>query len=218
MQKYVLGLLCGALMLGMVSGGKLYAHTVLPVVGEFAVMGAASVSAFALETAVSLPFSLHRYVVDSLLEEAVRTGDYWKARACIFWGADVNKKIWGGRSLLLEAVENDDPDMVALLIAYGACVHVYGFWGLPLFFDAVEIGNASIVEAVINEGVFLDMSSASTGNTPLHWASRNGDEVTVRLLVKHGAGINVKNFRGKTPADSARNAGHEALAEWLERI
>lgn len=218
MQKYILGFLCGALMFGMVSGGKLHAHVVRPSVKELAVIGTAYVSVVTLEAAVKVPFYLHRYTVDSFLEKAVRMGDYWRARACMFLGADVNKKIWGGRSLLLEAVEDDDPDMVALLIAYGARVHIHGFWGLPLFFDAVEKGNALVVEEFINAGVFLDMSSPPSGCTPLHWAASNGNKAVAQLLVERGANVNAEDFWGRTPADSARNARHEALAEWFERI
>ena len=92
MQKYALGLLWGALIFGVGSSGTLRAHVARPVAGAFAFMGSAYVSTLVLEAAVKAPFSLHRYTVDNLLEEAVRRGDYWKARALMLLGADANKK------------------------------------------------------------------------------------------------------------------------------
>lgn len=72
------------------------------------------------------------------------------------------------------------------------------------------------MQQLLRVGVFVNMKSHSTGATPLHWAANNGDGVMAQLLIKHGADVHAKNFRGKASADTARIAGYEDLAEWLD--
>ncbi|HXV57622.1 MAG TPA: ankyrin repeat domain-containing protein [Gaiellaceae bacterium] len=55
------------------------------------------------------------------------------------------------------------------------------------------------------------------GFTPLHTAARNGDAGAVELLLANGAAPALADDEGRMPADFARDAGHESLAERLER-
>ena len=48
------------------------------------------------------------------------------------------------------------------------------------------------------------LNSCNTeGNTPLHWAALNSHASLVRLLLEHGADINIKNFADRSPFDEA---------------
>ena len=42
-------------------------------------------------------------------------------------------------------------------------------------------------------------------------------EATIKTLIEHGAALDLKDDRGKTAADIARDLGHERAAKLLER-
>ena len=54
------------------------------------------------------------------------------------------------------------------------------------------------------------------GMTALHLASRAGHMGTVQFLVDHRADPNRRNQQGEDPISSARTAGQESVAEWLD--
>ena len=54
------------------------------------------------------------------------------------------------------------------------------------------------------------------GMTALHLASRGGHMGTVQFLVDHKADPNRRNQQGEDPISSARTAGQESVAEWLD--
>lgn len=53
------------------------------------------------------------------------------------------------------------------------------------------------------------------GQTPLHWAARRGLADSVKFLVSLGANARLRDHRGLTPEDVAREAGHRSLADSL---
>ncbi|MCA1644206.1 MAG: ankyrin repeat domain-containing protein [Chloroflexi bacterium] len=55
------------------------------------------------------------------------------------------------------------------------------------------------------------------GVTPLHECASIGDMDLTRFLLDHGAEPSVRDDQGKSPADTARERGHSAVAALLER-
>jgi len=53
------------------------------------------------------------------------------------------------------------------------------------------------------------------GQTPLHWAARNGHKAAVRLLLEHNAEVDAKNFIGETALHLAASDGHEKMVGLL---
>jgi ankyrin repeat protein len=56
----------------------------------------------------------------------------------------------------------------------------------------------------------------TAGYRPLHQAAVAGHEELVRLLLNAGADKTARCDRGKTPADYARERGHDAVAALLD--
>jgi ankyrin repeat protein len=73
-----------------------------------------------------------------------------------------------------------------------------------------------IVRALLEAGAPVNAKSGS-GGTPLHTAAFLGDAEVVELLLARGADPRIANDEGKTPIDLARERGHAALAERMER-
>ena len=78
---------------------------------------------------------------------------------------------------------------------------------------------AEMVELIIDGGGDLNASDAR-GNTPLHYAARNGLNRVVELLVDHGAAVSARNRARETPAEAAetprRNRGGDLFDGHLD--
>ena len=64
---------------------------------------------------------------------------------------------------------------------------------------AVERSEGNIVEELLKGGVMLNQVNKN-GETALLIAARIGNSEIIKLLIAHGADINVKNAVGQTPA------------------
>jgi ankyrin repeat protein len=75
---------------------------------------------------------------------------------------------------------------------------------LDRFYDACKYGNLDIVKQGIHENIDFDSQIADYSQlTPLHMASMNGRYEVVHELVKAGANIESRNYRGSTPLQYA---------------
>jgi ankyrin repeat protein len=106
-----------------------------------------------------------------------------------------------GRALLI-AIKQNDANALRNLIRAGQDVNVKLYprrsrkavWLTPLHVAAMH-ANPEIIELLLAAGATADLRDA-TGNTPLHYAvgayAAQEDKCTcIRLLVKHGANVNV---------------------------
>jgi uncharacterized protein len=81
---------------------------------------------------------------------------------------------------------------------------------------ALALGkNPSAIELLIAHGADVN-AIQSGGFTPIFSAATANRMDLAELLVNHGANPLCANEEGKTPADYARERGHEELAAWLE--
>ena len=82
---------------------------------------------------------------------------------------------------------------------------------------------APVVELLIAAGVDVNRRYAH-GLTALMWAAGHDAsagvedvEATMKALIDHGAALDLKDDRGKTAADIARELGDERAAKLLDR-
>ena len=67
----------------------------------------------------------------------------------------------------------------------------------------------------ISKSVGYIHSTGAQGDTPLHWAAFNGDEMAVVRLLKQGAHVNARVHNGNTPLHHAAYRGHKSIARTL---
>ena len=81
---------------------------------------------------------------------------------------------------------------------------------------ALALGrNPSTIELLLSQGADANATQAG-GFTPIFSAATANRRDLAELLMAHGANPQQPNDQGKTPADFARERGHEQLAIWLE--
>jgi hypothetical protein len=142
---------------------------------------------------------------DSFAAEAARSQD--EAGATIDTDDDT--------APLLVAAHARDVDEVRRLIGAGADLEIRDSARLTPLLVAVFARDAAVAAVLLDAGADPE-NPWNNDLTPLHLAASFGDEEIVALLLDAGADATLKNEFGDTPADSAREQGHDDLARELE--
>ncbi len=135
------------------------------------------------------------------------------------------------------AAEHNHRDCLALLLAHGADISArHELWGnTPLYFisgykethplcASATLGMAWLLTHGADPNERSDLARQSngmpgTGETPLHRLVQHGRGVDVlRLLVDHGADINLPRHDGRTPLSLAIRTGNTAAADYLAAV
>jgi ankyrin repeat protein len=117
-----------------------------------------------------------------------------------------------GETPLMMAALRGRLDASQRLLDRGARVNKDGWTPLHYAASGPEIG---VVKLLLERGAKVD-ALAPNGSTPLMMAARDGAIDAVPLLLAHGADPKLRNTRGLSAADFARNAGRDALAFKLD--
>lgn len=153
---------------------------------------------------------------DSPLNMATAKGNAALTDALLKAGADVNLANLAGVTPLMGAAFSGDAEIVRKLLAAGAKID-------PL--DRVKKNAATYAAGNGCRECLLALIRAGTPvNTPLEndltllmWAAAYGHESSVRLLLDQGADRSLKDLRGKTAADMAREGHHQNVVTLLEQ-
>lgn len=151
-------------------------------------------------------------------------------------GAKVNEKDEYGQTPLHQATKEGHKEIVKILIDSGADVNIQGESNRPPLFWPIVNGNKEIVQILLNNGANVNVQDSSyrtpfqwavtynregiaillintkgeNGWTPLHWAVHNAKTSMVRLLLKKGARVDIKDDQGKTPVDIAQECAKQS--------
>ena len=120
------------------------------------------------------------------------TTDVEVVRVLLKHGANVSAEDEEGRTPLHEAAKNGNVELVRMLIEHGADVNVRTKDGSTPLLMAAKLGNMEDEE----------------GETQLHKETRNGNVELVRMLIEHGADVNVRTNYSSTPLLAAARFGN----------
>lgn len=152
-----------------------------------------------------------RRVAGHRLMDAVTADDVDAVRRLLADGADVDERypVVNGfndrHTALLVAARDGHTEIAGLLLAAGADVNATEptFGAVPLH-KAVYNGHVDLTRLIAGwPGVDLDAQGATNGYTPLHDALWHGYEECARVLVEHGARLDLTGHDGRTPFDIA---------------
>jgi len=144
-------------------------------------------------------------------------------------GVDVNEEDYDGRATLLCAADRGQAAVVQLLLKQeGVDVNAEDNMGRAALSWAAEWGHEAVVQLLLkHEGAAVNAKSDvdATGSkgrpvpewTPLHFASQNGHETVVRLLLDQGADVNSQATDGMTPSSLAAANNHQGILHLLTR-
>lgn len=127
-------------------------------------------------------------------------------------GSNVNVLNRHGETPLMIAAIKGQIEVCKALIERGAAINRPG-WA-PLHY-AASSESLTVVRLLLQQGAVVD-ARAPNGRTPLMQAALYGSEEVVAALVAAGADRQLRDERGASAAELARNAGRHYLFERLE--
>jgi len=157
---------------------------------------------------------------------AARYGEVAIMRTLAANGADLQFEMPDGTTPMMVAMQVDRVNSLDLENAGNGGLgrdrrgrHVYFRLSDTRSPDDVEQEVVQMVEVVLTGGGNVNASDAQ-GNTPLHYAARNGLNRVVEMLVDNGASVTARNRTRETPAEAAeaprRNRGGDLFDGHLD--
>ena len=135
-------------------------------------------------------------------------------------GAEVDKADNAGATPLFCAGLNEHPEVVQLLLDSGANMDraVNRYPGATRLLWASRVGLLDMVRSLLEAGAAVN-SQDGTGETPLHWAARNGNNCSAvaGLLLASGAEVDKESRTGFTPLSIAAENGNTRVCSVLLR-
>jgi uncharacterized protein len=139
------------------------------------------------------------------------------AETLIRAGADVNIAGVNGVTPLMAAAFSNEIEIARQLLARGANFQATDRVKKNAMIYAAGEGNAQIVALLLEAGVDPNETYAND-LTALMWAAGYGKTEAVRTLLKAGARPDMRDNRGKTALDIARDGRHDDTITVLESV
>jgi ankyrin repeat protein len=150
---------------------------------------------------------------DSALLIFARKGNVEMAKLLIDKGADVNLCNLEKVSPLMAAASGGNTEVARVLLAHGADVTLEDQRSRTAAIYAAQ-GQTEILAALLDRGVEVNRRYRND-LTVLMWAAGYGKAETVKMLLDRGADPALKDNRGKTALDIARDNKHAGVVELL---
>ena len=151
---------------------------------------------------------------DSPLNMAAAKGNEALAEALLSAGADVNLANIAGVTPLMGASFSGKPKLVRRLLDAGARIQPFDRVHKNAAVYAAAHGCTECLDELLRAGTDVN-ARLDNDLTLLMWATGYGHEATVRLLLERGADPTLKDNRGKSAADMARDSSFPALIPLL---
>lgn len=138
--------------------------------------------------------------VKKSLNRAVEAKDLHKAISVISQNPILLSDTIAGVPIIHFVCNCDFPELIPELTNLGCSVDALDTYGYPPIYFACSEGFVEVVKTLLDQGADVDglrkigVDGYVDETTPLVRAVRNGHIDTVRLLVSHGASINVREF------------------------
>lgn len=156
--------------------------------------------------------------IETPLFSACRLGHVNIAQTLIEHGASVNSTDFYNHSPLWIATRERNLDLVQLLIANGADLNTADKWSqCPLYLATKFFGREPIARTLVQHGCKLDLTDLD-GRGAFYWALVNGLEDIVKLLIKAGVHVSLKDrdkISGRNPTSMIQEKPE--MAEFLRK-
>lgn len=154
----------------------------------------------------------------SQLCDAAFEGDMEKVEEALESGVKVNGRDQDGRTALMFASFNGFSEIVLLLLDEGADISLCDGMGRTALLYAATGPFPETVRILLDKGAEPNVVDSNEHFTPLMHAAAEGNLDVVKILLKAGSDLSMKDVDGDNAASFARQAGHLEVAKYLESL
>jgi ankyrin repeat protein len=163
-------------------------------------------------------------LVNKPLAYAAGYGNLEIVKLILARGADINGQVAYGDVPLIKAAEHGNKDIIVYLLEQGADVNKPNAFGISPFIGFCATGPVELVQLALEHGgkvndSYLQQTQPNQGKknySALQAAVAYGKTDVVKLLLAHGGDPDLKDARGNTCLDLAREKGHQDLIAILQ--
>ncbi|XP_007901655.1 palmitoyltransferase ZDHHC17 [Callorhinchus milii] len=123
-----------------------------------------------------------------------------------------------GQTLLHEAARIWHVDVASFLIKQGADVNHADTYGRTPLHVAAILNYTEFIEVLLNNNANIEAKTNEEEQTPFHYAARYDALRSLHCLYKHGANIQVEDYRKRTPLHLAALYGRSEAARLLLQL
>lgn len=161
-------------------------------------------------------------VSDSASEEAFRqaamAGMIDRVNSLLENGTPVDAPDADGHTALMFAAFNGHSDIILLLLDQGAALDRRDLMGRTALLYASTGPFPETVEILLDKGAKPNVVDSDEHFSPLMHAAAEGNLAVVKVLVKHGADLSLKDVDGDDAESFARQAGHQQVVDYLHSL
>ena len=114
---------------------------------------------------------------------------------------DINTQDVCGVTPLMDACRVPGTEGLELLLEAGAATDMLDKSGRTALHIAAQAGSYECISLLVKTGLCVNSKALSNGFTPLHYAMREGHEMSVSALLTLGADVGSKDSYGRTPKE-----------------
>ncbi|HPM35569.1 MAG TPA: ankyrin repeat domain-containing protein, partial [Spirochaetota bacterium] len=133
-------------------------------------------------------------------------------------GADPYVEYEDGETLLVKSARNMDNIYLSALIENGIDCNSYDINGKTPLICAVEDYATESVKVLLSNKAAVNQRSKKENKTPLHYAVMSNNKDIVNLLVTFKADVSLKDSKGKTPSDYAKQYGFIEVYNIIQNV
>ncbi|XP_055848446.1 serine/threonine-protein phosphatase 6 regulatory ankyrin repeat subunit A-like [Episyrphus balteatus] len=152
------------------------------------------------------------------LHLAIENGNLKITEMLLDKGADIDADNKNGYSPLILAIFKNNEEIIDLLIRKKANLNYTCLKGLSALHATMDFSLCHLTQKLLQNGAYINIistNSSDRGFTPLHYATFNGNIAIIKVLLKYGADVDVKEENGFTPLHIACAKGNVEIIELL---
>ena len=81
---------------------------------------------------------------------------------------------------------------------------------------AAMYNETDVIRELLQRGADVNKRDRNHGQTALHWSAMNNSTDAIQLLLENGASTTIKDKKGRTPIDVARENNHQKAVLLLQ--